>query len=561
MRFMKEVLKKNRIWVVLYLAIGIVNSFLTNYKAEYFQKVIDGLNTRTILLSGILIYGAIIITNYLLEYIDEYPAKKLEHGIYLDFKILAIEKISRIDYLRYQSYGTGMMIQKIENGADAGKSVLYDFWLCVIRQLVPTVLFSVYFIFRINKKVTVLLLCGYFIIFIITNLLLKYLYQIKERILDNEERLNHFLVRGFMEMLVFRMERQFSKEIQKASDAKNQIVSAKIKMNMIHEAFFTVFALLIAFLDIGILIFAWKTQNISVGSAVALLALIENAYTPIAIFNVLYVQYKLDLTAFHRFEELLDEKEDEQLTTGEVMDRFSGFVEVKDLSFGYTDRDILNHVSLSIKPGEKIAFVGESGSGKSTLIKNIVGLLKYNSGEILLDGKDLKNLCLDDYYKNISYLSQDAPVFAGTIRENLVFDRDISDEELKNVLRKVKLKELISNLEEGLNTSVGERGVSLSGGERQRLALARLFFKDTSMIILDEATSAMDAITEEEVLSNLFAEFKDQTVLAITHGFNSINAYDKIVVFRDGKIVETGSFEELMRNNTYFSELYNKNIE
>lgn len=561
MRYIKEVLRKNRIWVLVYIAIGIFNSFMTNYKAEYFQKVVDGLASGTILFGGILAYGAILLVNYFMNYMDEYPAKKLEHGIFLDFKLLALRKISCIDYMEYQKAGTGRIVQRIENGAEAGRNVVYCFWLCLIRQLIPTILFSVYFIFKINRNITYLLIAGYVIVFAVTNVLLKFLYQLKEKILDNEERLNHYLVRGFMEMLVFRMERQFPNELKKASDAKEQIVSAKVKMNMIHEAFFTIFALLVAVLDIGILIFAWKTQNISVGSVVALLSLIENAYTPIAVFNVLYVQYKLERTAFRRFEELLLLKEDDMLQSGKNMDRVSGCITVENLSFRYGDRRILGNLSLTMKQGEKVAFVGESGSGKSTLAKILVGLLKYDEGHIYLDGEELGNICLHHLYKEVSYLSQDSPVFDGTIKENLVFDKDIDEAELLDALQKVKLHHLPEQLKDGLNTKIGEKGTCLSGGEKQRLALARIWFQEPSIVILDEATSAMDALTEEVVMNNLIKRLQGKTIISITHRFNLIAEFDKIVVFNKGRIVGIGTYEELISSNRYFAELYHRNLQ
>lgn len=144
----------------------------------------------------------------------------------------------------------------------------------------------------------------------------------------------------------------------------------------------TIFVLLVAMLDIGVLFYAWSDKSRTVGSVVALIALIENAYMPIAIFNVLYVQYKLNKASHARFEEFL-----------------------------------------SVRKGEKVAFVGESGSGKSTLVKILLGLLKYQAGQIYLDGMELKDICLDELYSRVSYLSQDTPVFDGTIRENIVFEK------------------------------------------------------------------------------------------------------------------------------------------
>ena len=561
MRYMKKVLRNNRKWVIVYLLIGLFNAFMSNYKADYFQKVIDGLTDRTMTVYGILFYGVILFINYGMNYIDEYPSAKLGNEIYLDFKLLALRKIGRMDYSEYQKLGTGRLVQQIENGANAGKGVLYDFWFCVVRNLLPTILFSLYFIWKIDRSVTYFLLAGYIIVFLVTNLLLKGLYQIKEKILTNEEELNHFLVRGFMEMPIFRMKHQFPNEIKKALGAKRVIVSSKVKMTMIHEAFFTIFALLVACLDVGILAYAWRNNHLSIGSVVALITLIDNAYTPIAIFNVIYVQYKLNKTAWMRFTGLLDLKEDTQLEQGIDFATPLNEIHVENLSFSYENKEVLQSVSLTIKRGEKIAFVGESGSGKSTLTQILVGLLKYDQGNILFDGEPLKNISLESLYEKVSYLSQDTPVFDGTIKENLVFDREVSENDIHVCLEKTHLLSMLSALDQGVETRIGEKGACLSGGEKQRLALARLWFDHSDIVVLDEATSALDNVTEGIVMKNVLEQIKHATVIAVAHHLISIREFDRIVVFRNGKIVGNGTFDELLENNSYFFDLYKKEKE
>ena len=561
MRYIKEILKNNRIWVLAYIGLGIFNAFMANYKTDYFQKVIDGLATGTLTFAGVITYGLILLVNYCMNYLDNYPEKKLEYGIYLDFKLLSLRKISTIDYTEYQKIGTGKLVQRIENGSSAGRNVVFNFWLRLIRDLLPTIVFSVYFIWKIDKIITYILFVGYMLIFIITNILLKFLYKIKEKILNSEELFNHFLVRGFMEMLVFRMSKQFPSEIKKTRSAKEDIVSSKVKMNMIHEAFFTIFALLVAMLDIGILFYAWKTKNLTVGSIVALIALIENAYTPIAIFNVLYVQYKLDKASYKRFEEFLDLKDDNQLRNGNAINTDIGEIAIKNLSFQYEERKIIDDLSLFIKRGQKIAFVGESGSGKSTVIKILLGLLKYNQGEICLGDMELSGICLNNLYDKVSYISQDVPVFDGTIKENLVFEKNVSKEQMLDALSEVQLSHLVENLAEGLDTEIGEKGTCLSGGEKQRLAFARLWFENPELVILDEATSAMDNLTEEIVMKSVMQKMKDKTVIAIAHRLNSIAGFDRIILFREGKIVGQGTFEELLHTDSYFKELYNANVQ
>ena len=561
MRYIKEILKNNKLWVLAYIGLGIFNAFMANYKTDYFQKVIDGLAAGTLTFAGVITYGLILLVNYCMNYLDNYPEKKLEYGIYLDFKLLSLRKISTIDYTEYQKIGTGKLVQRIENGSSAGRNVVFNFWLRLIRDLLPTIVFSVYFIWKIDKKITCILFVGYILIFIITNILLKFLYKIKEKILNSEELFNHFLVRGFMEMLVFRMSKQFPSEIKKTRSAKEDIVSSKVKMNMIHEAFFTIFALLVAMLDVGILFYAWKTKNLTVGSIVALIALIENAYTPIAIFNVLYVQYKLDKASYKRFEEFLDLKDDNQLRNGDAIHTDIGEISIKNLSFQYEERKIIDDLSLFIKRGQKIAFVGESGSGKSTVIKILLGLLKYNQGEIYLGDMELSGICLNNLYDRVSYISQDVPVFDGTIKENLVFEKNVSEEQMLDALREVQLSHLVENLAEGLDTEIGEKGTCLSGGEKQRLAFARLWFENPELVVLDEATSAMDNLTEENVMKSVMQKMKDKTVIAIAHRLNSIAGFDRIILFREGKIVGQGTFEELLHTDSYFKELYNANVQ
>lgn len=558
MRYIKQVLQKNKLMMAAHIAAGIFSSFMASYKAVYFQDIIDGLSAGTLAISSIIFYGLILFSCYLMGYLQEYPWRKLENGLYLDFKLMALEKISRIDYAAYQKTGIGKLVQRIENGAAAGRDVVFHFWLRLIRELIPTILFCVLFIWRISKAVTCLLLIGYVFVFITTNLLLKFLYRIKEKILNNEEQLNHYLVRGFMEMTVFRTRRQFPGEIRKAERAKQDIVSTKVKMRMIHEAFFAIFAMLVGLLEVIILICAWKGQNLSVGAVVALISLIGKAYNPIAIFNVIYVQYKLDKTAFTRLTDFLEEKDDLQLKKGLPAGHLQGGIRIEGLSFRYDDRPIFENLSLEIRPGEKIAFVGESGCGKSTLAKLLTGLLKYDSGSITLDGAELCGLCLDDLYTKVSYFSQEAPVFDGTIRENLVFDRDLPDEDLLEALCQVRLSELMKTA--GLNTRIGERGALLSGGEKQRLALARLWFEEPAIVILDEATSAMDNLTEEAVMRAVISRLQDSTVIAIAHRLSSVAGFDRIIVFRDGRITAQGTFTELLASDAYFAELYRASI-
>lgn len=558
MKYFKTILLKNRLLIAGYLLLGIFLAFLDTFSASYFQKVIDAFGTHTLTPASIAFYAGLLIMLYLLSYLDEYPSAKLNKEIYYGFRELAFWKISTIDYRSYQLLGTGNLIQKIENGARTGADILYEFYFCCIRELLPNIVFSLIFITRINPGITKLILFGYLFVFLITNLLLRFLYKIKETILNNEEAFNRRLVRGFMEMVVFRTNKRFGTEIKKAEDARKSIVSSNVKMKLIHEAFFAAFAILIAIVKVIILVIGWKTGSLTVGAVVALLTLVDRAYQPIAVLNVLYTQYKLDKTAFARYTDFLSLPDDSMLNEGDEIRTLSGDTQIRDLCFAYrpSEPPLLDHISLSIPAGTVTALVGESGSGKSTLIKLLTGLLKPDSGEILLDQKRLSEIRLDSYYDHISYTAQESPVFDGTLRENLVFDSSVPDEELIHALRCACLTTFFEKLPEGLDTPIGEKGILLSGGEKQRLALARLWFTKAGLILLDEATSALDNITEELVMEQLLKQLSGRTVVLIAHRLKSIKNADRIVVFRNGRIVGNGRFEALFRENVYFRELY-----
>jgi ATP-binding cassette subfamily B protein len=558
MRHLKNITEKYKALMLLYLVMGLARAFLQSFGSRYFQKVIDSFSANHLTITNIIIYGSAIISLYIVSYLIQYPERKLEHGIELGLKTHALRKMSVIDYLSYVKIGTGTLIQRIENGAVAGRSILFGFYLRLAGELLPEMLFSVAFIFVINRTVMFIILMGYVIVFIVTNLLLKALYKVKASILVNEEKLNHFLVRGFMEMVVFRVNRRFEHEIKKAETASFEIVSSKVKMTLIHEAFFTIFVILVGILKIGIVVYGWTTKSLTIGEIVALIALVENAYLPIAIFNVCYVQYKLDKVAYARYAGFLDAKEDVHLTQGVTSSGLKGNLSLSGIGFNYNEREIFNDFNLDIEQGNAIAFVGESGSGKSTAVKLLVGLLHPHSGHIMVDGVDLSAINLNSYYETIAYLPQEPPVFDGTLRENLVFDEIFDDAVLLEAIRNAGLESLYAKLANGLDTPLGERGVSLSGGERQQLALARLWFSNANLIIFDEATSAIDNLTEDAIMKNVMALLSGKTVIAIAHRLDSIKAFDNIIVFQNGRIVEQGQFDELMENRQHFYELYHR---
>ncbi|QAA33118.1 ABC transporter ATP-binding protein [Clostridium manihotivorum] len=360
-----------------------------------------------------------------------------------------------------------------------------------------------------------------------------------------------------MEFVVFRVNNKFAKEIRKAEYASEEIVKSKTKMKMIHEAFFAIFAAFVIIIKIILIYISWKEDKMSAGALIALLTLIDKAYSPIAIFNVLFVQYKLDKTSFQRLINILNMPDEINLNSGKVLMSTEGNIYFDNVGFSYNNKNIFKKLELRIESGSAIALVGESGAGKSTIVKLLLGLVKPKEGKIFIDSYDLSELRLWKYYDFISYTSQESPIFSGTLRENIIFDKEASDSEIIKAMYQVGLEDFYKSLPMGLDTEVGERGIMLSGGERQRVALARIYFSEAKIVILDEATSALDNITEQLVMRRLKEFLKNKTIITIAHRLNSIKDYDVIYAFKAGEIDGLGSFDQLISESQYFKKLWN----
>jgi ATP-binding cassette subfamily B protein len=557
MKLFKEVIRNNLKIIIFYVLIGITINFLKLYGITYYQKILDAFQYKTLTIMPLVIYGILLVVSTILGYIENYPEQQVKNKLYLDFKLQSLKKMTSIDYLEYQKIGTGKLTQKVEDGATASRDVMVDFWLKLFRWLLPTAIFSLFFIYRVKKEYVLFVLLGYVLVIIISNLILKRLYKLKEKILLNQEFLNKHLIRGFMELVVFRTNKKYKTEIKVTNDEIRNIVNGKTKIKLVHEMFFTSFELIVNALQVLVLAYAVLNSNLSVGAVVTIISLLGKAYEPIAIFNVEYVDYKLNKVAVNKYIDLLDLKDDEALEKGLNLKNLDGNVEFKNVSYGYNEeKEIIHDLSLKIKANSSVALVSESGSGKSTIIKLIMGLIKYQKGNILIDGKELSTLNLNSYYDNVTYVSQEAPIFDGTLRENLVFDKKIDDDEIIKVLKLVCLDTFYERLENGLETELGEKGIRMSGGERQRVALARLFFDNSKLIILDEATSAMDNITEKIVMENVINLLKDKTIIIIAHRLETIKNVDMIFVLKDGIIEEQGSYDNLIKKDGYFKKLY-----
>lgn len=238
-----------------------------------------------------------------------------------------------------------------------------------------------------------------------------------------------------------------------------------------------------------------------------------------------------------------------------------GDIHYEDISFAYEvgeDNKVLSHIDLQIKPGETVALVGQSGSGKTTLSNLLPRFYDVTAGRITIDGIDIRDMTLTSLRNQIGIVQQDVFLFPGTIRENIRYGKlDATDAEIEEAVRLAHLQETIAHMKDGLDTSIGERGVKLSGGQRQRVAIARMFLKNPPILILDEATSALDSETEKVIQESLNSLAAGRTTLIIAHRLATIKYATRIVVVSDKGILEQGGHEELLEQKGHYAALYN----
>ena len=299
--------------------------------------------------------------------------------------------------------------------------------------------------------------------------------------------------------------------------------------------------------------------NMSVGTYSVLVFLIQRLLWPLTRLGETFDQYQRAMASTNRVMNLLDTPI--AIHTGNValpVNAVRGEVQFKDVTFAYQERfPVVKNLSLNIPAGKTIAIVGSTGSGKSTLVKLLLRLYEVKTGKITLDGIDLQDLNLRDLRRCIGLVSQDVFLFHGTVAENIAYGSfDATEHEILMAAKVAEAHEFITHLPEGYETIVGERGQKLSGGQRQRIAIARAVLKNPPILILDEATSAVDNETEAAIQRSLERITVDRTTIAIAHRLSTIRNADCIYVMEHGELVESGTHEQLLEKNGIYSSLW-----
>ena len=305
---------------------------------------------------------------------------------------------------------------------------------------------------------------------------------------------------------------------------------------------------------------------LSPGELVAFIQYISILAWPMIAFGWLTNLMQRGLASLKRINTLLDAKPDVinsfdpvqfKIGQNKHSDKYQDMIKFKNVDFSYNKKDyVLKNISMEIKNGTSIGITGRPGSGKTSLVQLLVRLYNCTAGNIYIDTNDINNIDLSSLRGNIAYAPQESFLFSGTIGENIVMGKDVSKLRLNKTLQACVLEETISSMTQGLDTIVGERGVTLSGGQKQRIALARTLIQEKRIIILDDPISQMDTDTASKVIKNINIIKNDATLIIVSHRIAALTPCDNIYILNNGNIEETGTHEELIKQSSFYKNAY-----
>ncbi|HDE3608535.1 TPA: SAV1866 family putative multidrug efflux ABC transporter [Staphylococcus aureus] len=497
-----------------------------------------------------------------IEFIRQYLAQWTSNKILYDIRKKLYNHLQALSARFYANNQVGQVISRVINDVEQTKDFiltgLMNIWLDCITIIIAL---SIMFFLDVKLTLAALFIFPFYILTVYVFFgRLRKLTRERSQALAEVQGFLHERVQGISVVKSFAIEDNEAKNF----DKKNTNFLTRALKHTRWNAYS--FAAINTVTDIGPIIvigvgaYLAISGSITVGTLAAFVGYLELLFGPLRRLVASFTTLTQSFASMDRVFQLIDEDYDIKNGVGaQPIEIKQGRIDIDHVSFQYNDNEapILKDINLSIEKGETVAFVGMSGGGKSTLINLIPRCYDVTSGQILIDGHNIKDFLTGSLRNQIGLVQQDNILFSDTVKENILLGRPTAtDEEVVEAAKMANAHDFIMNLPQGYDTEVGERGVKLSGGQKQRLSIARIFLNNPPILILDEATSALDLESESIIQEALDVLSKDRTTLIVAHRLSTITHADKIVVIENGHIVETGTHRELIAKQGAYEHLY-----
>ena len=505
-----------------------------------------------------IIFAAVIVLfmyalRALLQFFIQYQGHMMGTRIQAQMRRDMFDHLETLPYKYYDNNETGKIMSRMTNDLQEISELAHHGPENLIISTI-TIVLSLIYLCTINVWLTILVFSCVPILFLITLVMQKKMRQAFAESRKAIAQINASVESSVQGIRVTKAYNNADKEREKFEAGNERYIEARRlgfkAMGQFGSStqFVTSLFNIVVLLGGGLFMYAGKIDFADYSAFFLSVNLFINPVTTLINFME---QYQNGVTGFERFIEILNEKpetDDEQAEDAGVL---RGEIEFRDVSYSYDDKnEVLEHINMKIGRGKKYALVGPSGGGKTTICHLIPHFYDIQEGEILIDGKDIREYTMESLRRNIGIVQQDIYLFNASVRDNILYGRlSATDEEVIEAAKRANIHDYILQMPQGYDTEIGERGVRLSGGQKQRLSIARVFLKDPSILVLDEATSALDNTTELMIQQSLDELCKGRTTIVVAHRLSTIKNADEIAVISRGQIVEQGTHEELMEKN------------
>ena len=526
---------------------------------QYLEAFFNFIHLEINLINVLILLTVFFVLKGVALYIYQIYFTNVRHGFIRDLRIKLIHEINNYSYQSFVSSDVGR-IQNSLTGEIDRIATAYINYFNVLQNAIFVVIYMVC-VFVIDLKFALLVVVGG----VLTNFLFSRIFKYTKREAHELTQKNHSF-QGFVLQYIgnYKYLKATGRILDYSKILIKNVYGVEKNGRKIGQLGAIVTALrepsLIILVSI-IIVIQISVMGGSISTILLSLVFFYRAFGYLMVMQNSYNNYLGSHGSLNNIYNLLDElKEGKEEFYNKInFDNFSQAIELKNVDFSYLNgMKVLDEINLSIRSKESIALVGESGSGKTTLANLIAGIFKPTSGELLIDGENIENLKVNQYRSKIGYITQESVIFNDSIFNNITFWSEKSTENImrfQQALEAASIAEFINNLPGKEDTILGNNGINLSGGQRQRISIARELYKNAELLILDEATSALDSETEKEVQANIDIIKGKSTLIVIAHRLSTIKNIDKIILMNKGKIMESGTFDELMQKSSIFRNM------